>query len=708
MRFDDSLETVLAADMSSPFGAQSAWRQLVDLIGRRRVPASPAAIARLRAIRPMVAPPVRAASARAIAEANPPAALVRLFADDEIAVAAPVLRMASIETHEWIAMLPAMSPAARSILRHRRDLAPDVSRALESFGSVDFVLSTSVVPLAPPVAVEPVAAPEIAQTEPAEPVAVESPDAVESEAEPTTVYYRPWKIFAQHAADQSIATKATVEPVVAAGQSPGAPAGEPGTQDIAAETPVTAPPATSFVSFASIAAGLPVVAEALRQSNEATTTPEPVEEPIAATPAPEPATPSPANETAEPPAPVVAAMALPLPPPEAAAGTFQIAELVARIDAYQRQREEASAMPFPSAGPEVQPELFALDRAPAETFRFETDAAGVVRWIEGAARAPLIGLSLDLAAQPGASQVDGVAGGAFRSRAGFTNARLVVEGNSDAAGQWRITGLPVFDRASGRFTGYRGTARRPRADEMAEPARQARDPASDALRQLVHELRTPANAIAGFAEMIESQLLGPVPQPYRAHAAAIRNQTHDLLGAIDDIDMAARIESDALDLRPGDVPVAPLLARIAGDLAPLARLRGTMLTIDAGADGIAIAGDDRAVERLIARLMATLVSSGSPEESLAVIAGGEGDRTVALAFDRPRALGAYAEERLLTIDAEAEAERDGAPLLGTGFALRLARNLAVELGGSLTISDDRLTLRLPAAFLPHVEQVSSS
>ena len=713
MRFDDSLETVLAADMSSSFGAQSAWRQLVDLIGRRRVPASPAAIARLRAIRPMVAPPVRAASARAIAQADPPAALVRLFADDEISIAAPVLRMASIESHEWIAMLPGMSPATRSVLRHRRDLAPDVLRALESFGSVDFVLSSSV----PPVAIE---APtslaaeqgEAVFSEPlvidwteviapitAEPVVAEPAAPGAPVAEPTVVHV-PWRIFADH----SRAAEAVVIPAAVEAVTEQAPAEEPPeAPDLPDDAAILSPPATSFVSFSSVALGLPVVAEALRQSGEEATT-EPVDTPA---PEPEEVTEMPA-EIVEPPAPVVAQIVPPLLPPEAADGTFQIAELVARIDAYQRQREAAPALPLPSIGPEMQPELFVLDHAPAETFRFETDAAGVVRWIEGAARAPLIGLSLDLAALPSGSRVDGVAAGAFRRRAGFTNARLVVEGQSDAAGQWRITGMPVFDRGSGRFTGYRGSARRPRADEMAEPAREGRNPASDALRQLVHELRTPANAIAGFAEMIESQLLGPVPQPYRVHAATIRNQTHDLLGAIDDIDMAARIESDALDLRPGDVPIAPMLARIADDLAPLAHLRRTELAIDPGAEGIAIAGDDRAVERLIARLMATLVSSGSPDERIAVVARGEGDRTVALAFDRPRALGAYAEERLLTIDAEVEAEREGAPLLGTGFALRLARNLATELGGSLTIGEDNLTLRLPAAFLPHVEQVSSS
>ena len=37
------------------------------------------------------------------------------------------------------------------------------------------------------------------------------------------------------------------------------------------------------------------------------------------------------------------------------------------------------------------------------------------------------------------------------------------------------------------------------------------------------------------------------------------------------------------------------------------------------------------------------------------------------------------------------------PLLGVGFALRLVGNLAGELGGTLLIGAERLTLRLPAA-----------
>lgn len=684
MRFDDSLETVLSAEMSSSFGAQSTWRQLVDLIGRGRAGASGHAIARLRAIRDDVPPPVRAASARALAFATPPAGLVALFADDEIAVAAPVLRTARLDADEWTALLPAMSPAARSVLRHRRDLPPAVGRALESFGSVDFVLAapeaSAVLGTAP--AIEPLRA-----IEPVEDAADAEPE-FETGSAPALLDWT--EVVGDAGTAEPLAELATAVPEqrpdgavadVPPGAPPAAPrlaepqieeppVAEPSAEAIVPDQPVL--PASSFVSIAAVAAGLPVVAEALRLAER----PEPVE-------------PAPAPTDAD------------------AVGPFPISELVARIDAYTRRREVAPAPPA-----EDQPELFAREPVPVQAFRFETDAAGVVRWIEGAARAPLIGLTLDLGvASAAGARVDGVAAGAFRRRAGFADARLVVDGHSDAAGPWRITGLPVFDRASGRFTGYRGTARRPRADESAEPAREARNPAADALRQLVHELRTPTNAIAGFAEMIEQQVLGPVPAAYRAHAAAIRAQTGGLLGAIDDIDMAARIETHALDLRPGDVPVGPLLARIAGDLAPLAALRGATLDHHVASAPLAILGDDRAVERLVSRIMATLVASAAAGERVGVSATCE-DGAVVIAFDRPAALADYGPEALLTIDAEDEHARagidGGSPLLGTGFALRLARNLAAELRGSLSVDAKRLTLRLPAAEAATMEQASFS
>lgn len=613
LRFDDSLETVLAGDVSSPVGMQSAWRQLVDLIGRRRAPASPAALERLRRIREHVPPPVRAASARALAFANPPEPLVRLFAEDDLTIAAPVLRVAQLSADEWMAILPIMPSTNRSILRHRRDLEATVKRALESFGPSDFVLPPAeltlpTVPIAPP-------------TQPVSPVQAAN-DELPSQSE-------------------------------------------------APETALVSEP---------VASDLPSDAEApvTVDWHDVDSVPE--------------------NPVSNAQSPTVST------PQDGAHGTFQISDIVARIDAFQREREGPDGLPAADST--------ASDPEP-ESFRFETDSHGVICWVAGVARGALIGLSLDSATYKPGAQVDGAVSGAFRRRAGFDSARLLVAGTSNAAGQWRVSGIPVFDRSTGRFTGYRGTGRRPRADERAEPGRQGRTPGADAVRQLVHELRTPTTAIAGFAEMIEGQLLGPVPGPYRDYASTIRQEARGLLGAIEDLDTAARLDSNALDLRGERVGLASLLAGIIEDLEPLAEMRGVRAALFVE-PGMAVLGDHRAVERLIGRLLATMLAAGGAGETIMITAAAEKVEQISLTVDRPRALAIYPGDALLTVDADTLEGTNGGegagggPLLGIGFALRLARNLANQMGGSLTIGGDRLTLRLPAAVTHDVGQASTN
>ncbi|KIU01671.1 HAMP domain-containing histidine kinase, partial [Staphylococcus aureus] len=123
-------------------------------------------------------------------------------------------------------------------------------------------------------------------------------------------------------------------------------------------------------------------------------------------------------------------------------------------------------------------------------------------------------------------------------------------------------------------------------------------------------------AIAGFAEMIEAQMLGPVGDAYRDRAQVIRSQARDLLGAIDDLDLAARIDSAALSLVPGQIALRPVLATIVDDLAPLAELRGSVIALPVA--DLSVIGDRRAVERLLARLLATLVSASGQGERIGV------------------------------------------------------------------------------------------
>lgn len=546
MRFDDTLRTVLTADVATDVGAQAAWRQIVDLVGRGRVPADAATMAALSDLKARVPAAVRSASARALFGMQPPVALVAMLVRDDLAVAGPVLRGAALEAPDWERLLPGLTPAGRAILRHRRDLPAETVRALESFGSVDFVIAGE------------------------------------------------------------------------AGQAPAQPAPETG----------------PFVSVGQVAAH--IIERARRQEND--------------------------NEA-------------PPPPPQARPdGTFRIADVVARIEAFRRKQDE----PLPDAMPVVHPAI-------GERFRFETDATGTVRWVEGAAREAIVGVSIAHPTRPGSPGVDGAAAGAFKGRARFNAARLLIGGLTSSAGDWTIAGVPAFDPATGRFIGYRGTARRPHRGERATPV------APDSLRQLVHELRTPTNAIVGFSEMIEHQMLGPVADPYRAQAAAIRGDAAQLLAAIEDLDTTARLGSGALSLRPEAVELTPLLARLATQLAPLAEERGAMLTVRT-ADIVAHA-DAPALERLIDRLVATMLGAADAGEEITVKLRPEDPITVRISVDRPAALASHTGDAVFEIDDETTP----ASLLGTGFALRLVRNLAAELGGSLRVGDRRLTVLLPAA-----------
>lgn len=744
LRYDDTLETVLAADVSTSFGKASAWRQLVDLIGRRRVAADARAFNLLRRIRDDVPVGVRAASARALEHVNPPAPLVALCALDEISVAAPLLRTARMTSGEWVELLPRLSAAGRSVLRGRRDLPPGIERALETFGPADFVVTGAVA--------EPEVA-ALAEAEPEEPVAIvaEAP-AVESEPaglveEPvadaegdlveTVAVEEEVDVVAQPVAEDVVASPEiepalvelavtgpdeSVEPV-AVGEPESVlaavakvesrirmrlrpvldpvvppvaePVVEPTPEPVELAEPEAAPMEVAanispFVSVGAAALAIPVVARALGGGVE---NDEPVASEIETAPAPSVASDL-APDSAEAQGsdmddPFIlgnsgdagGADDAALVEPE---GPFEIAEVVARIDAfYTLQQERAAHAPPPLR---------------IDGFRFETDEHGVIRWVDGVSRAPLIGLSLELNGSNQGSRADGVAAGALRQRAAFSDARLIVVGESDAAGEWRISGAPAFDRTTGRFSGYRGTARRPRREENpVSTAAPLPNPAADSLRQLMHELRTPTNAIAGFAEMIEREMLGDAPPVYRERAGTIRTHARALLAAIDDLDIAARIEASALKLASGEVTLRPILSRIADDLAALAETRGAWIALPI-ADPV-VRGDARAIERMLARLLATLLSAARDGERVGVRIE-EKAATVAIVMDRPEALQDFDGDTLFDLDDE---QADTA-LLGTGFALRLVRNIARELGGALAIGAESITVELPALVTKSLEQ----
>jgi signal transduction histidine kinase len=372
-------------------------------------------------------------------------------------------------------------------------------------------------------------------------------------------------------------------------------------------------------------------------------------------------------------------------------GESQIRELVARIEAFRREREA-----HPPAAPFVPGEH-------AEGFRWETGTDGIFFWVEGAPRGPLVGQSIASIAGRGHYGVDGQAAGAFEKRAPFRDARFNVAGIGAAAGDWRISGVPYFDAQRGSFLGYRGTARRPRLDEIAHNLTRpsgvfgTQFPA-DSLRQLIHELRTPLNAIIGFAEMIEGQYMGPAAAGYRGSASEIMAQARGLLGAVDDLDTAARLESRRFEAEDSQVDAVALICRLHETYERVAEQRGSRIAL-AIAEGLPVATvEPAAAERMFARLLAGTIGLAGEGETIeaAMTLEPRGDATMLrLAIDRPASIYGVEEAALLDPGYSPDGDWPGAPALGLGFALRLIRNLAEAVGGALVVDDARFALFLP-------------
>jgi signal transduction histidine kinase len=260
----------------------------------------------------------------------------------------------------------------------------------------------------------------------------------------------------------------------------------------------------------------------------------------------------------------------------------------------------------------------------------------------------------------------------------------------------------------GNFLGYRGTARRPRFDEVAPspPGGEAgrglfgTDLAPDSLRQLIHELRTPLNAIIGFAEMIEGQYMGPADSAYRGRAAGIVEQAQRLLGAVDDLDTAAQIETRRLDLAPSQVDAVALLVRLQEVCEAEAGGRGARIAVQIEKDLPLAAVEPPAAERMLSRLLAATIGLAGDGETINVtmrLSRHGGAPTLRLELDRPQSIAGLDEMFLLHPGYSPDGDWPGAPALGLGFALRLVRKLAEAAGGALEIRQDSFVLTLPAA-----------
>ena len=363
-----------------------------------------------------------------------------------------------------------------------------------------------------------------------------------------------------------------------------------------------------------------------------------------------------------------------------------IGEMVARIERLKSKRVE----PDPAIPPAPEWTEPAAPTNPS-LFRWECDASGQIGWVDGAPRGALIGRSL-----PGEDGADRRLIRAFADRMPFDGAPLALP-QPALPGEWKLSGIPAFSPVDGRFLGYRGIARRDEeGDDEPLPAIAMPGMATDAdaLRETIHEIKTPLNAIIGFAEIIDGQYLGPAHRNYRLRAAEIVAQARVLLAAIEDLDFAARMQG-ARATTGAATALDALFAPLAEELMARAAARDIGVRLMPPAPGTRAALEADLAERLIRRFFGAVIDAAAPGEQLRGSIGAARGKCV-LTISRPGATLHLGERQLLDPAFHTPEEGEGSRL-GLGFALRLVRGLARLAGGDLAFTPSDFALSFPLA-----------
>jgi PAS domain S-box-containing protein len=320
----------------------------------------------------------------------------------------------------------------------------------------------------------------------------------------------------------------------------------------------------------------------------------------------------------------------------------------------------------------------------------------------------------------------------LQRRAPFRQALFLMPDDKGAGHSIHLSGVPVFDDASGKFLGYRGTgtdvtrqhkaesaerqtsaelakamealtARNAQLDLALEDARAAERAKIEFLAMMSHELRTPLNAIIGFSDAAIQRVLGPISDQYVDYFRDIHKAGGHLLAIISDILDTANLETQTLS-----ISVAPVRAReLMSEARSLIAMRAAekRLNIDGVdiADHWTILADRLRTRQILVNLLNNAVKFTPDDGAIGIDTREYADGRLAITiWDTGIGIPAAELDRVFERFYQVKADVMSRRPEGTGLGLSVSRHLAQLMGGNLTVESapgrgSRFTLTLPLA-----------
>jgi PAS domain S-box-containing protein len=275
-----------------------------------------------------------------------------------------------------------------------------------------------------------------------------------------------------------------------------------------------------------------------------------------------------------------------------------------------------------------------------------------------------------------------------------------------ADGSWRVLEshgrriLGSDGSPSGVVVVSRDVTERVRMEAELRAAKEAAERSSRAksafLSRMSHELRTPLNAILGFARLLE---LESGSEGDREAAAQILRAGRHLLGLIDEVLDAARIEAGRLRVEVRWLPIGGLLAETLRMVAPLAAARSVSLACAPMEAGCEVRADPQRLRQVLLNLLSNGVKFNRPDGRVELRCETGGERLRIEVADTGPGIPRDQLARLFRPFERLDADSRGVE--GTGLGLALSRGLVEAMGGTLTAASrpgegSTFTIDLPA------------